>query len=323
MADFLPTRKKRGLKSFTGNGSMTGLTKEQLIERKRGLGGSDAAAVLGLNPYRTPLDVYLEKRDEVEPADLSDVIPVQFGIHNEDFVGLLYERHTGAKLVKPRAIRRHKRYPWMLGNFDRLIKGTRQGLEIKTASSRQAHKWGQPGTDQVPEEYLMQCLHYIEVSGYGGWDLAVLIDNADFRIYHVERDAELSEMLIEAERDFWQRVLDGNPPDPITLADAGKLYRIEKGETVTADDGLVRQVNDLRELKTWLKEAKQKADDLELEIKKAMGNAVILADQYGAQLATWKSQTSRRLDSKAAQAALGQELAPYITETTSRVFRLR
>jgi len=299
------------------------LTEKQLIERKRGIGGSDAAAVIGLNPYKTPLTVYLEKRGEIESPDLSDNDAVHFGNVLEDIIAQEYARRTGNKVRKVNRMLQHRKHEFMLANVDRLVTGQGKVLECKTAGAHMRDHWGESGSDEVPEPYLIQVTHYMLVTGFSQADLAVLIGGRDFRIYHLQLDTELGRMLIEAEADFWRRVVEGDPPEPMTLADVNHRYRIDRTDSVTATPDIAEAAHDLAELKAWLSEAVKRKEDLELTIKKAMGDAGVLVDAYGGQLATWKAQTSRRLDSKAAQAALGQELAPYFKETTSRVFRLK
>lgn len=204
-----------------------------LAERRTGIGGSDAAATVGLDPWKTAFDVYLEKTGQIAPENLDEVERVRFGKIMEAPIADEYARRYGVKVRRRNQILRHPKYPWMLANVDRLIDGQRRGLEIKTVDllAYRNGEWGAEGTDEVPEHYLLQCKHYMLVTGYEQWHLAACVGGNRLVVYEINRDPELDEMLIEGESAFWDCVVRGHAPEPdfSHRSTAGVLKRLYKG----------------------------------------------------------------------------------------------
>jgi len=299
-----------------------GLTKEQHDLRKSGIGGSDAGAVIGLNPYRTPFNVWLEKTGREPAPDLSDNAAVRWGNILEDVVAQEYASVTGRKLRKIKKTRYHKRYPFMLANIDRLVVGENGLLEIKTAGHF-ADGWGEPGTDQVPESYIAQCCHYLAVYDRDWCDLAVLIGGRDFRVYHINRDRKLEHYLIDAERRFWDLVVRDVPPEPSSLEDVAKRWPKDNGGTIETTPQITE---DLTILKSWKKEVDQLKNLIELkelEIKKYIGDNLTLVDADGKPLATWKTQKTNRVNIKRLKEEEPDIAEKYTDETETRVFRIK
>lgn len=303
------------------------LTAEQLQARKRGIGGSDAATVMGLNPYASPLDLYNNKLGLVPDPDLSDNQAVHFGNVLEDVVAQEYERRTGNKVRRRNQQFQHKQHSWMLANIDRSVDGQRKVLECKTAGAFfNRDEWGPAGTDLVPAQYLIQCAHYMAVLDYDSADLAVLIGGRDFRVYHIQRDAELEKMLIQAEEKFWhEHVLQEVPPEPSTESDVVSSFPKDSGEAVTATPDVVTHINRLRQLKTEAKALEEQVKAEELAIKKAMADASVLVDSAGNKLATWTcTKPVSRFDSKAFQKACPDVYKQYLKESSgSRRFSVK
>jgi len=189
------------------------LTPDQLELRKSGIGGSDVAPIVGLSQWKNPSDIYLEKRGEVEPEDISEKPIIIFGNMLEGVVADFYTRETGEKLEKRNQLIRHPKYPQLIANIDRKIVGRKAVFEAKTADKYTAHKWGADGTDEIPEAYRCQIEHYFNVTGYDEGVLAVLIGGNEFRQYPIQRNPELSDMLMEECLKFWERVEKGIPPE--------------------------------------------------------------------------------------------------------------
>jgi putative phage-type endonuclease len=219
------------------------LTPEQLLNRKSGIGGSDAAAVVGQSPWKTATEVYYEKRDEITQENIDDKEYVHFGNVLEQVVADEYARRTDQKVQKRNEMVRHEKYPFLLANIDRKVVGARKGLECKTADKFTRGKWGAHGSDEAPEYYIIQCAHYMNVLDYPEWDLAVLIGGNEYRHYHIKRDADLSEMLIEHCVKFWDRVQKGLEPDidynhQSAIGMVKRLYPGTNGQTITLPDDL-------------------------------------------------------------------------------------
>ena len=191
------------------------LTKEQLEERRTGIGGSDAATVLGINPFTTTYELYLDKLGEAPPEDENFLKEARYwGSVLEQPVSDRYAEETGYKIQKANNIIRSKEYPFMLANIDRKVVGEdrRIGFEAKTAARPEG--WGESGSNEIPPYIMCQVQHYLAVTGYDHWDLAVLIGNRDYRSYRINPIESIIEQLIEAEQEFWDRVQNRVAPEP-------------------------------------------------------------------------------------------------------------
>lgn len=204
-------------------------------DRTTGLGGSDAAPALGMSERATALDVYLMKRGEVLPFE--DNNATLWGRLLEPVVRQHYAERTGYTVTQPAKMLRSEKYPFMIGHPDGLVLDARCVYEGKTA--RTDRGFGEPGTDQVPQDYILQVQHYMVLTGFPVCDLGVLIGGQDYRQYRIPADPELQEMVIEAEHDLWQRIQKGEPPTPDwehanTAAAIRKLYPGTNGLTIEA-----------------------------------------------------------------------------------------
>jgi putative phage-type endonuclease len=191
------------------------LTKAQLEERRSGVGGSDAATVLGLNPFTTAYELYLDKIGEAPPEDEDFLKESRYwGSVLEAPVSDRYAEETGYKVQKANNLIRSKEHPFMLANIDRKVVGEdmRIGFEAKTAARPDG--WGESGSNEIPPYIMLQCQHYLAVTEYDFWDLAVLIGNRDYRSYRIAPIADIREQLIAAEQEFWDRVENRVPPEP-------------------------------------------------------------------------------------------------------------
>src|SRR5690606_30783967 len=122
-----------------------------------------------------------------------------------------FSLRTGLKVRRRNAILQHQQYEWMIANIDREVVGVREGLECKTTSAFNAGEWK---NDEIPAPYIVQCQHYMAVTGYSAWWIAVLIGGNKFVYKRIERDDELIEQLIELEKDFWENhVMKNVPPE--------------------------------------------------------------------------------------------------------------
>lgn len=190
------------------------LTEAQLEERRSGIGGSDAATVLGLNPFTTPYELYLDKLGKAPPEDEDFLKESRYwGSVLEQPVCDRYAEETGYKIQKANKLIRSKEHPFMIANIDRKVVGEDRkiGFEAKTAA--RGDDWGESGSSEIPMYIMLQCQHYLAVTGYDHWDLAVLIGNRDYRMFRINPIAHIIENLIEAEQEFWDRVTNEVPPE--------------------------------------------------------------------------------------------------------------
>ena len=192
--------------------NVTTITHKEWLEwRKKGIGGSDAGAICGMNKYRSPIAVYLDKTaDEVVEKPMNEAM--RLGRDFEDYVKVRWMEETGKKAVRENYMLQHDEYPWMLADIDRRVVGENAGLECKTCSPYAAGKWENNG---IPPEYVIQCLHYMAVTGADRWYLACLIYQRGMEYRVIERDEEAIKNLIQIEKDFWENnVLKHEMPAP-------------------------------------------------------------------------------------------------------------
>jgi len=217
---------------------------EWLTVRKGGIGSSDAAAAVGLNPFCSKLELWLIKtgRDgnlpKVDPKDQTS--PMYWGTLLESIVAAHYTMRSGHKVRRINAVLQHPKEPWMLANIDREVTGAPdvQILECKTAGFNGVRLW----KEGVPEYVQLQVMHQLAVTGKQAADVAVLICGQDLQIHRIERDEAMITKLIELERAFWNYVETDTPPpaDGSDSADVALrcLYPRDSGQTIDLSDDL-------------------------------------------------------------------------------------
>ena len=190
---------------------------EWLALRKTGIGGSDIGALLGMNKYTSPYELYLDKRGELPEMPRSEFLEraAMWGHLHEPLIAARFAETHGVKTRRVGLIR-HEDEAWRLANLDRQVAGCPDGpclLEIKNRSAWKAADWGPSGDPEgVPDSEALQTHWYLGVTGYRHAHVGVLINGNDDRYYRVEADDELAADVTSMARKFWQRVLDGDPP---------------------------------------------------------------------------------------------------------------
>jgi putative phage-type endonuclease len=286
--------------------------------RLTGIGGSDCAAALGLSPWKSPLQLYLEKVGDAPPVVESE--PMRFGTLLEPIVLAEYQRRVGMPVLAAEPAR-HDVYRFMLAHYD----GIRQDgriVEAKTARSDQG--WGDEGTDDVPQAYLLQVTHYMIVSESDIADLAVLFGGNELRIYTLHRKPELAALVIEGERQFWQSVEQREPPSPQTLAEINLRWRESQARTIELAPNVAEACRRLAATRDTIAEAEGEAEKCEAQIKFAMADADT-GTIDGVPAVTWKqAKPTRHFDLKGFRAASPDLAAEYDVERPgSRRFLLK
>jgi putative phage-type endonuclease len=295
-----------------------------LSVRNGGIGSSDAAAAVGLSPYKSPLELWLEKTGRKEPEDLSEKEAVFWGSTLEPILAAVYQQRTGNKVRRVNAVLQHPTQFFMLANLDRAV-GYDGILEIKTASYHSAQLW----EETVPEAYQCQVLHQLAVTGKAWADVAVLIGGQDFRIYRIERDAEKIFDLIDLETGFWQCVKDDVPPSVDGSESSARalnwMYPQDSGETIDCTDS-----DQLNRLFCELLDMKRRREQLEFleathkqTIQSAMANATT-ALFVGGKVSWKKPKDSQGVDLKRLLADNPALAAQYaITTPSTRRFLMQ
>jgi putative phage-type endonuclease len=313
------------------------MTNEQWhANRRKGIGGSDIGAILGLSPYRTPMQVYLEKIGESEPQE--ETPAMYWGKVLEDVVAQEYSVRNIAKVQRVNQMLTHRSNDWMLANIDRAIINpevagnvrwkdgrltTDRILECKTANGFAAKQWGESGTDQVPDTYICQVQWYMEVTQTTTAALAVLIGGNDYRQFIIERDSELIADMMEQASTFWDRTQQRIAPDPSTFDEAKtKWSRHVAGKTRIVDVSTSTAIEQIKSLKDQIKSIESEIDQLNTQVCSAFEDAETI-EYNGVVLATWKTQQSTRLDNKALKAAHPELAEQFSTTTETRVLRIK
>lgn len=308
-----------------------------LAGRKKGIGGSDVAAILGFSPYKSPYQLWLDKTGRSERSE-SQSESAHFGHLLEDVVAKEYSRRAGVKVQRVTQQLSLPDHPWAIGNIDRAIINpeisgnvrfkdgkltTDQLLECKTASEYLAKLFGEEGSDQVPDYYLTQCLWYLLLSGCQFIDLAVLIGGNKFRMYRIERDEDLIDSIFRQVKAFWfNHVVADVPPDPTCFDDV--LHRWSKhvvGKQVEATFEQIKLNEELIAVQGRQKADKAREDEIKLTLVSSMQDAEMMISQ-GMTICTYKEQSSTRIDSTLLKKEEPDLFAKYSKTSSTRVFRI-
>lgn len=291
-----------------------------LLYRKQGIGGSDAGAVCGLNPYRTAIQVYYDKTsDEVEVIDNE---AMRQGRELEEYVARRFYEASGKKVRRANAMFYDENHPFMLADVDRMVVGENAGLECKTASPYAEGNW-QEG--KIPFSYQLQCHHYMSVCNADAWYLAVLIYGRDFKYYKIERDEEIIRNLIHMEKNFWnEHVLKRVIPDPdgSKVADAAIAERFKKTESVAIPlNGFDEKLKRRQELLSLLDKMETEKRQIDQELKLYLGDAEIAENT--SYRVSWKPVTRSSLDEKRLKEEEPEIYDKYLRVTSSRRFTVK
>lgn len=259
------------------------LTAEQQAVRNTGIGASEIAAIVGLSPYESVLDVYLRKIGEA--PDRADTPHMRWGRLLESVIADRYAEEYCVDLVDGETAR-HPEHAFMVATPDRIWKDGSRLVEIKNVSARRAHEWGEPWTSQIPERYYLQVLWQMAVTGTECVDVVALIGGHDLRVYTAERDPTLESWLVDIGREFWNdHVLARVEPAVEDWEAAARYlsmrYPRDNGETVIATPEVEAWLERLREAREVIELAEAARLQAEVKIKEFMGEASTLVGLNG------------------------------------------
>lgn len=296
---------------------------EWLEERTRGIGGSDASIILGLNKYRTPFELWLEKTGQTNVEE-SQAEAAYFGNLLEEVVAKEFEIRSGKKVRRNNFMMQHPEYNFITANIDRKVVGEDAILECKTASAFLAKDWE---SEEIPAPYLVQVQHYLGVTGYKHAYIAVLIGGQRFVWKDIERDEELIQMIFDAEVHFWNHHVLGNVPPALDGSSAAEKFlkeryaESEEGKTVDLAFEYKEKLDNLLELKQNIKQlqelAKQTENELKHELKEAETGFV---KNYQVD---WKPVTQNRVDNKLLKSKYPDVYESVLKQSTSRRFNVK
>lgn len=300
-------------------GNMT--QKEWLQLRKTGIGGSDAGAVCGLHPYSSAMKVFRDKTSEI--VEETDSEAVRIGHDLEAYVAKRFMEATGLKVRRSNYMYRSKEHPFMIADVDRLVIGEDAGLECKTASAYSTDKWAD---GNIPLHYMMQCYHYMAVTGKRVWYIAAVILGREFIYRKLVWDEAVINNLTAIEEDFWQNhVLMGQipPPDGSRACDEviAQYFSKAKEDSVIELTGFDEKLERRRDILQKIAELETEKKQIEQEVKLAMGeHELARSRQYRV---SWGNVDSTRLDTKRIREEKPEIYENYATVSHSRRFEVK
>jgi putative phage-type endonuclease len=305
------------------------------------ISGTEIGSILGLNPWQTPMDLYMRKLGLIDPPVENEAM--KWGSAAEHVVARRYAKENPDRYLGPGGTDvgfdyhyplTHKDYPWWTGTPDReitLVDNSSRGLlEIKIVGERMAHQWGDPPDGDVPEQYLTQCAWYMPLLNVEWADLAVQIGNRDYRVYRINRDREFEDQLRDAAVAFIENHLIPEIPPAIDGSESSKRYLHyrypkEQGPVLEpTDEEILMSVENYRQLKRNLKDLEATISLYENSLKSIIGDCAGMRGEFGK--ITWtKNKDSQKVDWEALAKTFNpdSELIDHFTiiKPGARVFR--
>jgi putative phage-type endonuclease len=281
--------------------STKGMSREEwLAQRRKTIGGSDAAAIIGLNAYASPYTVWADKTGRL--PDKPDNEAMRQGRDLEDYVARRWMEETGKKVNRANRMIYNRSYPYAHADIDRAVLGEYAGLECKTTATLDVKQFK---GGEFPEKYYTQCVHYLAVTGWERWYLAVLVFGRGFFTFTLERDQAEIDALMAAEATFWNNVKEDVPPAPDGTEATAEALQVIYSES--RDEG-----RDLFGRESLLDEYMQ---------LKRQGKAI--DERLTGYSISWKSQQRQTFQAKAfAQAYPGIDLSPFYRVSNVRPFKV-
>ena len=294
---------------------------EWLKHRQAGIGGSDASCIAGLNPWKSAIQLYMDKKEENPQEQKS--LRMELGNRLEGLVAELFTEATGLKVRNVNGILKNDKYPFALANIDRAIVGEKAFLECKTTNSYALKEW----EEGVPAHYEIQCLHYMAITGATHCYISALIGNSDFIWHKIERDQETIDYLMQIEKDFWENNIE---KDVVPMPDGSdayseylkKKYDKSNGQVIELHllENGVDKLNRYDEIVTDIKALESEKKLIEQEIQLYMEEFEVA--KIGDRKVTWKSSSRNTIDSKKLKAEMPDIAQQYMKTSTSRTFRV-
>ncbi|MCM1276023.1 MAG: YqaJ viral recombinase family protein [Lachnospiraceae bacterium] len=293
---------------------------EWLEYRRTGIGGSDAAAVCGLHPYKSLIELWADKTGRLPEQEDNEAM--RTGRDLEEYVASRFCEATGKKVRRRNAIFKHDKYDFITANIDREIVGENAGLECKTTSAFAKSDFE---NGEIPLYYLVQCRHYMNVMGYDKMYLAVLVMGRAFYWYEIPYDKTEGEALLQMEVAFWEKnVIPDARPEPDGSESAERTLKAVFDEQL--DDTMACYEMDaiaahLVDIKAQIGELKAQEETLKQQMITALeGCERGFTSEYDF---SWKEQKRRTVDAKALKAKYPKIYEELAKESSTRVFRIR
>ena len=304
--------------------------------RAKYIGGSDAASVVGLNPFSSPYALWAEKTGKTHPFEGN--LATDVGTFLEDFIAKKFEQASGKKVRRENKSFLNDKYPWAIANIDRDIVGEDSGLECKSTSVLNTRRFK---NGEFPTNYYCQCVHYLGVTEKKRWYLAVLIGNSDFLIYQLTRvadddvpewcessvyisDTEIA-ALMSAEADFWNNNVKRDIPPAAdgsrSCTEAIKTLYPESSEDSVNLFAYERDLDQRDALSAQIKELETIREDIDNRIKTFMGTAG--RGESSRYKVSWTTSTRNNFDHKRFEQEHSHiDLSGYYKTSAYRTFKV-
>lgn len=289
-------------------------TPEQLVERRKFLGGSECAAALGMSNWFTALDLYKSKIGEGDPIE--ETIPMMVGTALEPVTLALFEKQNESGLTISDRQLQVVDPDWPVRRSTLDARASDRGVVQAKASGL----WGEWGKkeDEVPQYAIYQTHHEMACCGATHAWVPVILSQREFRIYRVERNEELIQLITAGEKEFWDCVVSHTPPAPRTAEDLRYLYPVDVGTSIVASDDIYKLALECAKTKEKRKELEKLEETQTFTIKNFMKMAAILLDARGDPLFTYKSNKEKRMDVTAFRKDHAKLAADYSPEKDVR-----
>lgn len=294
---------------------------EWLKNRQAGIGGSDASAIAGLNPWKSSIQLYMDKKED-NPKEIKS-LRMELGNRLEGLVAELFTEETGLKVRNVNGILKNEQYPFALANIDRAIVGEKAFLECKTTNSFALKEW----EEGVPPHYEIQCLHYMAITGATHCYIAALIGNSDFIWHKIERDQETIDYLMQIEKEFWEENI---LKDIVPLPDGTDAYSEYLKEKYKKSNGKEIELHLLKDgpqkllrydkIASDIKALESEKKFIEQEIQLHMEEFEVA--KIGNRKITWKNSSRTSIDSKKLKSEMPEIAEQFMKTSTSRTFRI-
>lgn len=305
--------------------STEAMTRDEWLKwRNKGIGGSDASIICGVNKYKSAVELWMEKTGQIEPREAGEA--AYWGTILEPIIREEFTKRTGLVVGIEKSILQHPYYPFMLANLDGMVIDSEKKcgyvFEAKTANPFAADNWEL----DVPEGYQLQVQHYMAVTGCTGAYIAVLIGGNQFKFYFIERDEDIITLLIKLEKQFWDCVVKRKPPkldgSKASSELLSRLYPKGKSKDIVPLPeealGFIRQYEDALSAEN---EAVLKKEEAVNHLKDLLGD-----NQYGSaggRLVAWTNVSSERFDAKTFKAEQPEIYSKYVANSNYRRFTIR
>jgi len=292
--------------------------KDWLMYRKKGIGGSDAASIFEVSPYKSPVNVYVDKTSE--EIHENNELKLKIGREFKNFIAKEFSLITGKKVRNINGILKNDKYPFALGNIDKGVVGEKAFLECKVNNIYSKKDWEKG----VPPHYEIQCHHYMGITGATHCYIAALIGFDDIVIHKIDRNEEIIDSLMETEERFWSECILG---DKMPLPDGSEEYSkyLKTKYKETKDESLIffmeeDKLSRYDEVLEHIKKLEVEKKSIEQHIQNEMKEYETA--YIGDRKITWKSQSRSSIDSKRLKKEHPELVKQYMKTTNSRVFKV-